>query len=196
MLITREICDQLSDTEIVSNSLMNIDYFSCLYGRYEMKLLRYVQRIAQFDPEEAQDIIQDAFVKIWRNLNDYNPDLKLSSWIYRVVHNETISVWRKKRSFGKDQKVDIHHQNIQDFPDLSSGIIQEESNQEGLIHQVLEQIPLKYKTILVLKFLEGMSYEEISDVLKIPEGTVATRINRAKKAFKQMAQDKKISFFD
>lgn len=196
MLITREICDQLSDTEIVSNSLMNIDYFSCLYERYEMKLLRYVQRIAQFDPEEAQDIIQDAFVKIWRNLNDYNPDLKLSSWIYRVVHNETISVWRKKRSFGKDQKVDIHHQNIQDFPDLSSGIIQEESNQEGLIHQVLEQIPLKYKTILVLKFLEGMSYEEISDVLKIPEGTVATRINRAKKAFKQMAQDKKISFFD
>ncbi len=55
-----------------------------------------------------------------------------------------------------------------------------------LTHEVLELLPLKYKTVLILKFLEGMSYEEISGVLKIPEGTVATRINRAKKAFAKM----------
>ena len=53
---------------------------------------------------------------------------------------------------------------------------------------MLGELPLKYKEVLVLKFLENMSYEEISDVLKIPEGTVATRINRAKKAFRQLAE--------
>ena len=60
--------------------------------------------------------------------------------------------------------------------------------QDRHIHEILDQLPLKYKEVLVLKFLESMSYEEISDILKIPEGTVATRINRAKKAFRKLTE--------
>ena len=195
MLVTKEICNQLSDREIVAKSLANIDYFSCLYNRYELQLMRYVKHIALVSHEEAEDILQDAFIKVWRNLNDFDPKLKLSSWIYRIVHNETISVWRKKKSFGKDQKVDLSDDRLAALSgDLESD--NEATQKEGLTHQVLELLPLKYKSVLVLKFLEGMSYEEISDVLKIPEGTVATRINRAKKAFAKIASQQHISFFE
>jgi RNA polymerase sigma-70 factor (ECF subfamily) len=63
------------------------------------------------------------------------------------------------------------------------------------MRQVLSQLPLKYSEVLVLKFLENMSYEEISDVLKIPEGTVATRMNRAKKAFSTLLPKNQIINF-
>ena len=194
MLITTEICNQLSDAEIVKKSLADIDYFSCLFERYEATLLRYVKRIALVSGEEAEDILQDAFIKIWRNLNDYDSSLKLSSWIYRIVHNETISFWRKKKSYGKDQQVELDEQVFENIPDDFEEENKEE--QDMLTHKVLELLPLKYKTVLVLKFIEGMSYEEISDVLKIPEGTVATHINRAKKSFVKIAAGRHISFFE
>ena len=195
MLVTKKICNQLSDTEIVEKSLVDIDFISCLYDRYEVKLMRYIKRMAGVSHEEAEDILQDAFIKIWRNLNDFDSNLKLSSWMYRIVHNETISVWRKKKSFGKDQKVELH-ENLFELASSDFEIENEPEQKDIYTHEVLELLPIKYKTVLVLKFLEGMSYEEISDVLKIPEGTVATRINRAKKAFAKFAEEKHISFFE
>ncbi len=194
MLVSKEICDELSDTAIVKKALIDIEYFSCLYDRYELKLTRYIQRIVLVNHEETEDILQEAFIKIWRNLRDFDQSLKLSSWIYRIVHNQTISYWRKKKSFGKDQQVELRENLINNPHNVFEAIEQDEK--DNLAHQVLELLPLKYKTVLILKFLEGMSYDEISDVLKIPEGTVATWINRAKKAFKKIASDKQISFFE
>jgi len=193
MNVTKEICDQLSDNEIVKKSIANIDYFSCLYERYEISLLRYVKRIALVDDDPAKDILQDAFIKIWQNLNDFNQGMKLSSWIYRIVHNETISYWRKKKSFGKDRQVKVNDDLFEDIP-VDFEMIEDKEQKDKLIHDVLDLLPLKYKTVLVLKFIESMNYQEISDVLKIPEGTVATRINRAKKKFIEMSSEKHISF--
>lgn len=195
MIVTEEICKQLSDREIVKKSLADIDYFACLYDKYESRLLRYVKRIALVNEEQAHDILQESFIKIWRNLNDFDQSLKLSSWIYRIVHNETVSYWRKQKSFGKDQEVKLdtnHFENISvDFEPN-----EEKEQKDILTHEVLELLPLKYKTVLVLKFMEEMSYHEISDVLKIPEGTVASWINRAKGMFMKVASDEHISFFN
>ena len=176
----------LSDNEIIAKSREDINYFACLYERYEQRLLRYIFKISQADYEEAKDILQESFIKAWINLNDFDNELKLSSWLYRIVHNETISFCRKKKSFGKNNKVNIdeniliayENEIVNDFDDEENYI---------LTNDILNSLPLKYKEVLVLKFLERMSYEEVSDVLKIPEGTVATRINRAKKMFKKIA---------
>jgi RNA polymerase sigma-70 factor, ECF subfamily len=184
MIITLESCKGLSDNEIVAKSLENLDYFSCLYQRYEPELMRYIYRIATVDEEEAQDILQESFIKIWRNLNEFDTGMKLSSWLYRIVHNETISHIRKKKSYGKDNTRDVElYRNI-----LADKLDSARESEEKLsdIPQILDQLPLKYKEILVLKFLELKSYEEISDILKIPEGTVAIRINRAKKHFREI----------
>ena len=194
MIVTKEICDQLSDKEIVKESLADIDYFSCLYDRYELKLLRYVKRITLIEDEHAKDILQEAFIKIWRNLNGFDQSLKLSSWIYRIVHNETISYWRQKKSYGRDKQIQLDDNLFEDIPvDFETN--EDKEQKKILTNEVLELLPLKYKTVLVLKFMEGLSYQEISDVLKIPEGTVATRINRAKKNFIKIASNKQISFF-
>jgi len=183
MIINLDNCKHLSDHELVKLSLQNLDYFSCLYQRYESALFRYIQRISGLDGEETNDILQESFIKIWRNLNEFDPGMKLSSWIYRLVHNETVSYLRKKKSYGKNNTVEIElYRNILAEEEGASSAKQET---EPDIHKILDHIPFKYKEILVLKFLENKSYSEISDILKIPEGTVAIRISRAKKAFRE-----------
>ena len=193
MVVKKDICIKLSDKEIIEKSLEDLNYFACLYDRYEPKLLRYIKKISMADPEESSDILQDAFIKMWKNLNSYDDGLKLSSWLYRIVHNETISFCRKKRSFGKNNKLELEDIRLDDLTDD----IDTEINPETrffLTHEVLDKLALKYREVLILKFMEKMSYEEISDVLKIPEGTVATRINRAKRMFKTIADKEQISF--
>jgi RNA polymerase sigma-70 factor (ECF subfamily) len=184
MLDRKEKCSELSDNEIIAKSSEDINYFACLYERYEEKLLRYISRISQADYDEAKDILQESFIKAWINLNDFNNELKLSSWLYRIVHNETISFCRKKKSYGKNNKISIDENVLIAYENEMENDLGDEEK-DILTNDVLNSLPLKYKEVLVLKFLERMSYEEVSDVLKIPEGTVATRINRAKKLFKK-----------
>jgi RNA polymerase sigma-70 factor, ECF subfamily len=185
MIITPGSCKELSDNEIVAKSLEDLEYFSCLYQRYEAELLRYILRMTDLDGDEAQDVLQEAFIKIWRNLNEFDSSMKLSSWLYRIVHNETISHIRKKKSFGKDKTRDaeLYRNILTDEQDLSA----EKEERLFLIPLILDQMSMKYKEILILKFLEMKSYEEISDILKIPEGTVAIRINRAKQQFRDIS---------
>jgi RNA polymerase sigma-70 factor (ECF subfamily) len=185
-----DICNGLSDREIVRLSLDDVEYFVCLVLKYETRLLGYIKKISQSNQEEAEDILQDAFIKIWKNLNGFDPRLTLESWIYRIVHNETISFRRKKTSYGKDKIISIDDERL-------SGLIAEEQIIDAagelpskLIEYVLPMLRQEYREVLVLKFLENKSYEEISDILKIPEGTVATRINRAKKSFKEISAGK------
>lgn len=193
MIYAKHICDQFSDLQIIQQSLKDVDYFSCLYERYEQRLTAYIQRIIHVNQMETEDILQDAFIKIWRNLNDFDTELKVSSWIYRIVHNEAISFARKQSSFGKNRTVDPDEV-LKEIPSAPHDNSETPDEQFRLTYEVLELLPLKYKTVLVLKFIENMSYEEISDVLKMPEGTVATQINRAKKAFAAIATQKNISF--
>jgi RNA polymerase sigma-70 factor (ECF subfamily) len=188
MVITPESCNKLSDKELIDRSLENLDYFSCLYIRYETNLIRYIMRLSRLDHEDAQDILQESFIKVWKNLNAFNSDLKFSSWVYRIVHNETITHIRKKRSFGKDNTLDMEQLNEILFDDEDK--VSDPEEKDLLTREMLDELPLKYKEVLFLKFYEKKSYEEISDILKIPEGTVAVRINRAKKIFKDKIERK------
>lgn len=195
MLINEETCREYSDKALVKMALANIDYFLCLYERYEPRLLRYISHITQVSHEHAQDILQESFIKIWQNLHGFDQKLKLSSWIYRIVHNETISYWRTKTSYGKDRKVPYEDSMVRQIPEDLSELMSSEY-EEAMLYEVLDLLPLTYKTVLVLKYIEGMGYQEISDVLKIPEGTVATRINRAKKRFIALASEKHMHFYN
>ena len=189
---TKEICRELSDRELIRKSLEQVEFFSCLYERYEGQLLRYVRRLGV--GEEAEDVLQEAFINIWKNLHAFDQSLKLSSWLYRIVHNQAVSCIRKKKSYGKDQKAVFDEQRLADLPDesfMEASELLEEKDQ--LTHELLDRLPLPYKEVMVLKFLEDMSYEEISDILKIPEGTVATRMNRAKKAFRKLSEEHPIA---
>lgn len=195
MLVPKEICDKHSDLEIIQKSLVEVDFFSCLYERYEARLLRYIKRLTHISEEEAEDVLQESFISIWKNLRGFDQSLKLSSWIYRIVHNQAVSLLRKKKSHGEQDRVEWDDAIGSDIPDEAIlGLLKEGNDLDKDTHELLERLPLQYKEVLMLKFLEDMSYEEISDVLKLPEGTVATRINRAKKAFRQLAAARHLHF--
>ncbi len=188
-------CKNISDEELVKKSLQNIDYFACIYERYEQKLIRYILRISSFSVEEAEDILQEAFIKAWRNLNEFNKDLKFSSWIYRIVRNTTITEWKKTKSKGRDKKQDIDEELFRNIPSLLN--TEKEADQKfdnKNIGKILQLMPEKYREVLILKFLEEKNYQEISDILKKPNGTIATLINRAKKSFYETAKQEDISF--
>src|SRR6056297_1971692 len=97
-MIEVEHCQNKSDSELVELSLQHPDYFACLINRYEGKLTSYVRRLTNLDEEEIQDVLQDVFIKVYQNLNNFDARLKFSSWIYRITHNQVISNFRKVQS--------------------------------------------------------------------------------------------------
>ena len=195
MHILKKDCQKLNDEELVEKSLQDVEYFACLFERYEKKLVRYILRISSFSLEEADDVLQEAFLKIWKNLNKFDGSLKFSSWAYRIVHNTTVSEWKKSKSYGKDQQIKIDDELFGNLPsgiDLAREFQRKDSDKE--IRKILNALPEKYSAVLVLKFLEEKNYREISDILKKPPGTIATLIHRAKKAFREEADKRNILF--
>ncbi len=184
-------CEQYTDLDLIRLALVESEYFVCLYNKYHHQLLRYIHRLSNVGRDDAEDVLQDAFVKIWRNINNFDRDMKFSTWAYRIVHNETISFWRKQKSRGVEYLTVLGEND-----GFVEDVVQEEKPNEMAIQNVLNQMSSDYKSILVLRYFEYLNYEEISDVLKMPMGTVATRVNRAKKQFVKIAKDKNIKFFE
>jgi RNA polymerase sigma-70 factor (ECF subfamily) len=185
--------DMLSDEQLVQLSLTDPDAYYFLMTRYEARILRYINRISHITVEEAEDLLQDIFIKAYRHLNRFNPKLKFSSWIYRIAHNETINQYRKKKSYSAT--IDSFIEN--DDADHLAGLIEEtleidndyisKENAEK-VNAALAKLPDKYREVLILRYFEDQSYKEISDILRKPTGTVATLINRAKSKFRKIAR--------
>jgi len=97
-----------TDREIVELIASDSSYFTEIVNRYEAPLMRYIKRLGYFDVADVEDVLQDTFLKVYKNLNAYNSDLKFSSWIYRITHNVTIDFLRKKliRPEGNYNQVD------------------------------------------------------------------------------------------
>ncbi len=189
-----EHCQYKTDEEIAVLTLEDRNFFLCLIKRYEDKLLRYILRISNFSKEEAEDNLQEVFIKIYTNLNDFDKSLKFSSWAYRIAHNQVVSHYRKKQSRPDDADLEIDNNALNQIAsDLDIG---KEIDLEYLkenIYKILNSLDAKYREVLVLKFLEDKDYKEMSDIIKKPMGTVATLINRAKQKFKQETIEQNIN---
>ena len=182
-----------SDNELVVLALNDPNYFGILMERYEGKLLTYIRRISSVTHEDAEDILQNSFLKAYQNLNNFDKELTFSSWIYRIVHNETVSMWRKNkaRPQGNVAQVDDEFlERIVDNVDIVADVDREFLRK--VIDKLLDDMDDKYREILILKYIEDKSYDEISDILKKPAGTVATHLNRAKKQFRDLYKKQKV----
>lgn len=181
----QNISDQ-TDEQLVVLTLENQNNFILIIHRYRDKLTRYIKRITNVSDDDAEDILQEVFMKVYQNLNDFDNDLKFSSWIYRITHNQVISYHRKHQARPEGHRLDLDDKDLQS---LSSDLnIPAETDKMFLrenIMRVLDNLDEKYREVLVLKFLEEKSYEEISDIIKRPMGTVASSINKAKYNFRK-----------
>lgn len=151
--------------------------------RYEKKLFSYIYRLVG-NREEAEDILQNVFVKAYRNIKTFDIERKFSSWIYRIAHNEAINFLKKrnKKKFISWEDIVASKDKMETKSDERSPIdiwIRKESAIE--VNQALEKMPEKYRKVLMLRYFSEKSYEEIGRMIGSPVNTVGTLINRAKK---------------
>jgi RNA polymerase sigma-70 factor (ECF subfamily) len=173
---------ELTDEEIIEKvRTSNQDLYSVIIDRYQKKLVRYVNNLIK-NEDKAIDVVQESFIKAFVNLNSFNIEKKFSSWIYRIAHNQAINLAKK---YQKETPL------LEDWDFESDDDVEKDFEEKETMDKVeycLRNIPLLYSEPLSLFYLDEKSYEEISDILRIPMGTVATRINRAKKIMKNICQ--------
>ncbi len=174
------------DEEIVKMVLENPDFYVEIIRRYQNKISRYIQRISNFSPDDIEDLTQDVFLSAYEHINSFDDNYTFSSWIYRIAHNKAINFWKKhEREFGSISLEDNISLVDSIFNERSIELDIEILENKEIVEKILDRMPIKYKEVLILKFLEGKDYKEISDILEKPMGTIATLINRAKKQFKK-----------
>ncbi|MFA6995015.1 MAG: sigma-70 family RNA polymerase sigma factor [Patescibacteria group bacterium] len=192
-MIDLSSAESASDEELVKLTLESQDNFLYLVDRYKGRLTSYIRRLTNISGEDAEDTLQEIFIKVYLNLNDFNRDLKFSSWIYRIAHNQVISNHRKLKARPEGYKVnidDVAARNLAADINIMAGA--DLQILKTNIFKILNKLEEKYREVLVLKFLEEKNYQEISDILKKPAGTVASTINKAKQEFKKELAKQKI----
>jgi RNA polymerase sigma-70 factor (ECF subfamily) len=178
-----ESFDSKTDEELVELSLKDSDNFLYLSKRYEEKLLRYITRISKFSREDAEDVLQEVFIKTYYNLNGFDKELKFSSWIYRIAHNQAVSAIRKKVV---RPTVYLEESDLEKFGDVFDMVKNiDNSIDRKIIDEALSKLDEKYREVLVLRFLDEKEYVEIADILKKPVSTIGNLILRGKKLFKE-----------
>jgi RNA polymerase sigma-70 factor (ECF subfamily) len=165
------------------------DALGLLMERYEPKLLRYGTKFLS-GHEDIVDLVQEVFVSVYQNIRSYDPSRRFSPWIYRIAHNAFVGELRKRsrqpvRFFGFEFDTFVPHP-VQEATQVPE---QEAKEMKVLVEQGLSKIPSAYSEILILRYLEELSYQEIADVLRIPLGTVSVRIARGKAALRKTYGD-------
>lgn len=190
--IEKSFSKELSDNDLVKLVRENnSELYSQVIERYQTKLFVYLFRLIG-DREEARDILQDVFLKAYRNLNSFDADRKFSSWIYRIAHNEAVNYIKRKslkRFIPWDSitstKDKLESSSMEEGADKAW--MRKESNRE--IDEAIKKLPFKYRQVLVLRYYSDNSYDEISDIIGRPVNTVGTLINRAKKKLAEELKD-------
>ena len=173
---------ELTDEEIIEKvRTSNQDLYAVIIDRYQKKLIRFAYNLIK-NEERAADTVQESFIKAFINLNSFNIKKKFSSWIYRIVHNQAINLAKK---YQKETPL-LENWDFKSNDDIEKDFEEKETKEK--VEKCLKEIPLLYSEPLSLHYIDEKSYEEISDILRIPMGTVATRINRAKKLMKNICQ--------
>lgn len=187
--------DEKSDAELIGLAKADPESFGLLMERYQIPLFHYIRRITQLPKEDVEDLLQEVFIKIYQKLNEYDELLKFSSWAYRITHNHIIDYFRRSNARPRISSLEIYE--LEKL--LKSGInVEKDFASKDCLEKIkgcLEELPLKYKEILVLRFIEEKSYEEIMDILRKPKGTVATLIARGREALFLKMKEKGMDCF-
>lgn len=172
---------QFSDEQLIQEIREGkSELYSEIIRRYQNKLYGYLCRLSN-DGTESEDILQNVFIKSYRNLHGFDVGKKFSSWIYRIAHNEAINHIKKNFRNIPLESLEFNLIDNNNLEDEADKLILKKK-----MENYLENIPVKYREPLILYFFEEKSYEEISDILRIPTSTVGTLIFRGKKMIKNL----------
>lgn len=169
-----------------------------LVDKYERALYFHILKMVQ-DREQVEDLVQEAFVKAFDNLNTYSTNYAFSTWLYRIATNNTIDYLRKKKlktlSIDKPMKTKDGEMEMQ-LPDESASTDRDiiKKQRKKIVQNAIADLPDKYRKVIELRHMEEKSYKEISDILDKPLGTVKAHIFRARELLYKELKDKKHRF--
>lgn len=184
---------ELSDEELIAEFQQNntIRAFEILVERYKNPLMNYVYRFLG-DYEACTDVVQETMIKFFRNKDSYKSIAKFSTWIYTIAGNLARTEYqrRKRRQIFS---INSHNEDNESYeiPDESyrPDIITDSGIKDKIIQNALMKISNTYREAVILRDIQELSYEEISEILGIEIGTVKSRINRGRAQLQKLLKD-------
>jgi RNA polymerase sigma-70 factor (ECF subfamily) len=183
--------DQADDRTLVERILGgDRELFGVLVKRYERRIVNYVYRITH-RYEEAHDLAQEIFVKVYLALDRYDPKYQFSTWLFRIAQNSAIDALRKKsisevplvRQTGDDSEA--KEREFADETDISPYRALKNKQLSVAIDDAVEHLPPDYRELIQLRHFAELSYEEIASMKKLPLGTVKNKLFRARNLLKE-----------
>jgi RNA polymerase sigma-70 factor (ECF subfamily) len=168
--------------------------FGELVELYKDKLFNLGYRMLG-NPQEAEDVAQETFLRAYSNLQTYNPNHKFSTWIYRIATNLCIDRIRKKKpDYSLDSEVDgieggdMYSRLASPGPTPLEELVRTETQRE--VQSAIDALPENYRAAVILKYIHDLSLQEIADILEVPVSTVKTRIHRGREALRACLKHK------
>jgi RNA polymerase sigma-70 factor (ECF subfamily) len=174
----------LTDLEIIASVKRgNEADYAIIIDRYKNKAFSLVKRILK-NEMEAEEVLQDCFLKAYNSLNNFREEAKFSTWFYRIVYNTTLSkVSTKKRKIEQEMLSLEEHFNLENDDDFRTA---ERSDLSRFVKVMLEKLPPTYASVLNLFYLNDMSCEEISEAMNTSVSNVKVILHRSRNALRDM----------
>lgn len=179
----------LTDTDLVARARSGSEAaYRELLNRYQRPVLSLVYRMVR-DRELAEDLAQEAFVKVFNHLDRYDPKYKFSSWLFKIANNTAIDALRKKEPATVSLDGSRHATTAEGMAETRIEPASGDENPEELlearelgteIERAIAGLRLEYRTAVVLRHVEGRPYDEIAEIMQLPLGTVKTYLHRAR----------------
>ncbi len=175
---------------IKASQLGDLSSFEKLMLRYQDRAYRIAYGMLG-NPEDAKDAAQESFIKIYKSLGGFKLQSNFSTWMYRIVHNTCLDIIRKQQ---RRQEIPIETKNpsnnegyeipLEDPKEGPEALLKYKMVKEEIKNEILK-LPIEYQGVIILRDIEGLTYDEIASVLEISEGTVKSRLNRGRKQLRK-----------
>lgn len=188
----------MNDTELVQQILNGNEHaFRYLVAKHQRLVAHVVGRIVQ-QQEDLEDICQEVFMKVFKQLKKFRGDARLSTWIAKIAYNTSITHlrrWNKEVVSYDDQPLLV---NLKKDDGLNQGVVERDEIKKFLMG-CIEKLPVHYRTVITLFHLEEFSYREMEEITGMPEGTIKSYLSRARKLLKEqldsMVKIEKLNIF-
>lgn len=196
--VTRADLELLGDSQLVQAHLEGHERaFDILVTRYQVRLLNFVYRIVG-DRERAEDLVQEAFIRVHRHLGRFDRSKKFSTWIYTIASNLAKNELRNRArsplvlftALTPQWEDDERPLEFEDSDDTRPDEVFRQRHLREAVEQSVAKLPANHRDVFVLREIEGRSYEEIADITNCNLGTVKSRLNRARNAFAEIIEPK------
>ncbi|NGQ96803.1 sigma-70 family RNA polymerase sigma factor [Brevibacillus sp. SYP-B805] len=170
------------DKEWVADVLRgNKQAYAHLINKYKNKIYAVLLRMVHH-PQDAQDLTQECFIKAYHYLHSYDTSRSFSGWLYRIAVNLCIDTLRKQSRYPAVEG-ELDESAIADQQSPESVYLKKESASE--VHGLIQELPETYRIVLLLRYMDDLTYQEISDILNLPLHTVQVRLHRAKQKLRE-----------